>query len=295
VSISNLWRADLLNVLSSSGERKVSILHAGVAGAAANVKLRRFRWLAAQVYRRFDRIVGVSPEIRKEAISLYGLSPSKVIHIPNAIEAAKPRQAAALVDVIWCGRFVDEKNPLGAVEVLRTVLAARPELRVAMIGDGPLLETSIRSCGAAASRTIELGRVAFLGAQDRAAELIASSRLLISTSKTESFGLVLGEAMTRGVPVLAADAISGGPHEVLGARTDHDPDRSSPERTTAGFLLPIPVPGTETIALWVNAIATVLDDPALHAELRDGALKRAAEFSPAKIDRAWEALLDQLS
>jgi glycosyltransferase involved in cell wall biosynthesis len=45
----------------------------------------------------------------------------------------------------------------------------------------------------------------------------------------------------------------------------------------------------------VNAIATVLDDPALHAELRDGALKRAAEFSPAKIDRAWEALLDELS
>jgi glycosyltransferase involved in cell wall biosynthesis len=58
--------------------------------------------------------------------------------------------------------------------------------------------------------------------------------------------------------------------------------------------LPIPLPGTETIGVWVDAIGTILNDPALQADLAEGARKRAAEFSPAKIDRAWEALLDEL-
>jgi glycosyltransferase involved in cell wall biosynthesis len=294
ICISSLWRADLINVLSGGHDRKVSILHAGVRGGKANAMLERLRWVAAPIYRAFDRVVGVSSEVGKEAIGLYGLAGDRVVTIPNAFEPDLPPESADKSDVIWCGRFVDEKNPQGAVEIFSELLREEPDLIIAMVGDGPLLAECEEAAGPLASKKLQPGRIAFLGAVPNAAPLIGSARLLVSTSRAESFGLVLLEAMSQGVPVVAADAVSGGPHEVLAAQTAHDPERCSPERTSAGYLLPVPVPGTATAELWVETIREVLMNPVLVSDLRQGALRRAADLSPAQVDRRWDALLGEL-
>ena len=114
VSISNLWRADLVNVLSRTAEPKIAVLHAGVSGPA-NRMLRRFRWLAARVYRNFAHIVAVSPGIAEEAQQFYGVPPERVRTIPNSVQVAAEPASNKAYDLLWCGRFTEEKNPLGAV------------------------------------------------------------------------------------------------------------------------------------------------------------------------------------
>ena len=97
------------------------------------------------------------------------------------------------------------------------------------------------------------------------------------------------------MPVAAADSASGGPHGLLASQTAHDPERCSPERTSAGYLLPVPVPGTATVDLWVGTIQEVLMNPILMSDLKDGALRRARAFSPEASLRAWQELIDEVA
>jgi glycosyltransferase involved in cell wall biosynthesis len=294
VSISNLWRADLVNMLSRTAEPKIAVLHAGVSGPA-NRMLRRFRWLAGRVYRNFARIVAVSPGIAEEAQQLYGVPRERIRTIPNSVQVAAARASRKSYDLLWCGRFTEEKNPLGAVAVFKEILAQQPDLSIAMIGNGPLFEECVAEAARLASKKAMPGRIAFLGALKTAAPEIGKARLLVSTSVTESFGLAILEAMTQGVPVAAADSASGGPHELLASQTAHDPERCCPERTGAGYLLPVPVPGTATVDLWVGTIEEVLMNPVLMSDLKDGALRRSRAFSPEASRRAWEKLIDEVA
>jgi len=66
LTISNLWRADLLSVLSMGCDRKVSICHTNIVGNVTNRLLLKFMSLVSLVYRRFDRVVSVSRPLSNE-------------------------------------------------------------------------------------------------------------------------------------------------------------------------------------------------------------------------------------
>ena len=98
-------------------------------------------------------------------------------------------------------------------------------------------------------------------------EAFAAADLLVLPSRAESFGMVLVEALARGIPVVASDV--GGVREAVGARVP-------------GLL----VAPDEPVAL-ADALARILDDPALHADLRRTALARR-ETLPTWPDAAAE-------
>jgi glycosyltransferase involved in cell wall biosynthesis len=106
------------------------------------------------------------------------------------------------------------------------------------------------------------GRVRFTGALP-AAELDAAwaqTDLLVLPSRSETWGMVITEALARGIPVLASDV--GGIPEALG---------TAPDGTVPGLLVP---PG-DASAL-AGALARWLDDAALRGRLRSAALARRA-------------------
>lgn len=107
-------------------------------------------------------------------------------------------------------------RPLKGLDLLLDAFAlafgAAPEVHLEIGGDG-----EERAALEARAAALGLGeRVAFLGRLERPAVLAALQRcqVLVSTSRVETFGLTLAEAMACGRPVLATR--SGGPEFLVG-------------------------------------------------------------------------------
>lgn len=129
--------------------------------------------------------------------------------------------------LVFIGRLVEKKDPLGLIEVFRRVASRFPEARLTMVGEGPL-----RKACEARLATYGLGRkvtITGLLPNDAAMELLAQARIYIQHSRTardgnaEGLPLAILEAMARGLPVVST-LHAGIPDAVVDAKT--------------GFLLP---------------------------------------------------------
>jgi glycosyltransferase involved in cell wall biosynthesis len=100
--------------------------------------------------------------------------------------------------ILWTGRFENEKDPMRALEIFREVLEKVPEVKMIMLGSGSLLEKTKRE---AEDKKLF---VEFPGWQDTVPYLVRAS-LALSTSKAESWGASIVEALAAGVPVVAPD------------------------------------------------------------------------------------------
>ena len=109
------------------------------------------------------------------------------------------------------------------------------------------------------------GRVRFAGPQGEAdlARTYAAADVLVLASRAESYGMVVAEALARGLPVVAAEV--GGVPEAVGYGTDG---------TRPGLLVP---PGDP--AALRNALRSWLEDGALRRRLRAAARERRASLT----------------
>jgi glycosyltransferase involved in cell wall biosynthesis len=120
------------------------------------------------------------------------------------------------------------------------------------------------------------------GAQLAAA--YAATDLLVQPSRVESYGMVLTEALARGIPVLAA-AVGGVP-ETLG----HDPNVQVPGLEAPGML----VPPSDVTAL-AAALRRWFGEPALRDELRRRARDRRDRLDGWEVtSRCVAGVLEQL-
>jgi glycosyltransferase involved in cell wall biosynthesis len=108
------------------------------------------------------------------------------------------------------------------------------------------------------------GRVRFVGPQAEAdlARSYAAADVLVFPSRAESYGMVVAEALARGLPVVAAEV--GGVPEALG----HAPDGTRP-----GLLVP---PGDP--AALRDALRSWLEDAGMRRRLRVAARERRASL-----------------
>lgn len=98
--------------------------------------------------------------------------------------------------LLYVGRLAKEKT----VERLEEAVRERPDVALAIVGDGPLRAQLERRL--AGTATTFLG---FLGGGDLAAAY-ASADLFVLPSETETLGMVTLEAHAAGLPVIAADS-----------------------------------------------------------------------------------------
>jgi len=156
------------------------------------------RMLANFVLHRADSVRVVSQKI-KEQMENWGVR-ARMDILPVFIDTAKfagivhkPHKTA---NILWIGRFEDEKDPLFAIEVLKNVLKSVPAVTMTMIGEGSLKKETIRRAGTLPVSTPGWQNpVSFLETAD----------VVLSTSRHESFGASIIEALAAGVPVVAPD------------------------------------------------------------------------------------------
>ncbi len=155
------------------------------------------RQIARFVLSRAHSIRVVSERIR-EQISSYSRAPITVLPVFVDIDSfqAIERRASEHPTMLWIGRFEDEKDPLSALDIFETVLRNMPDARMIMIGSGTL-ENDLKL------RAKNLP-ISFPGWRDLR-PFLETATMVLSTSKSESWGASIIESLAAHVPVVALD------------------------------------------------------------------------------------------
>jgi glycosyltransferase involved in cell wall biosynthesis len=158
---------------------------------------------------------------------------------------------------LYVGRVAHEKNIAFLLRALAHALQTRPDILLLIAGEGPALE-ALRSQVAA----LRLDHhVRFIGYLDRRQELpdcYAAADLFVFSSRTETQGLVLLEAMAAGLPVFALSH--------LGTASILDPQRGA-------------VVAPDDVESFGVGLAELMSDPTRLARLRCDGRKFAMEWS----------------
>ncbi|MCQ2972762.1 MAG: glycosyltransferase family 4 protein [archaeon] len=107
--------------------------------------------------------------------------------------------------VLFVGNIIKRKNVNALLEAKKI---SETDYLLVIVGEGPLLKDLKRKVDEE-----EIPDVVFTGARDDVENIIPSAEMLILPSFSESFGLVLIEALSCGVPVIGSDV--GGISEII--------------------------------------------------------------------------------
>jgi glycosyltransferase involved in cell wall biosynthesis len=214
------YRTDVVTALTrlEGPVGRVSTAHGYTGGGWKN---RAYEYVQAVAWRRFDRVIAVSAPL-VEAVAARRVERGRIRLIPNAWRqgtgAVSRADARALLGIDpaaraigWIGRLSREKGPDVALEAFAALDPATEALELHVVGDGRLR-------GDLESRARELGverRVTWHGAVENAAAAFRAFDLFVLSSRTEGTPIVLFEAISAGVPIVATTV--GGVPDVVSA------------------------------------------------------------------------------
>lgn len=137
--------------------------------------------------------------------------------LPNGVDLeyiAGIEPADQAVDVLFVGRFIEEKNPQLLVRAVAELLTTGRDIHCTFVGDGPERE-------AVETLASELGLVeetTFLEFRDAHEDIIAmmkAANVFVLPSRREGFGITILEAMAAGTPVVTLDHASNAGTELV--------------------------------------------------------------------------------
>jgi len=139
----------------------------------------------------------------------------KCLFIPNVIESL-PNKFTSLNEnnIINIGRLEQEKGQSDLIDIVYELKKEIKDLKLYLIGDGSLRKVLEKK---AKSLNLE-DTVIFTGfiSKEEMEKYLIKSKLFIMTSFTESFGIVLLEAMSYKVPCIAYDSADGAKELLFG-------------------------------------------------------------------------------
>lgn len=187
--------------------------------------------------RRASHVVALGKAAREETIRVFGVRPERIVTIPNGVDPIRirPRRtrdqirgslglAPDTVVGLSLGALTWEKDPLAQVDVAARVLRRSDRAVFLIAGEGPLRGEVAR---AMAEASLE-GRVFLLGNRPDPGDLLASSDVLLMTSRTEGVPGAAIEGAMAGLPVVAyaigglAEAVRDGTTGLLARPGDRE-------------------------------------------------------------------------
>ncbi|MBC7702102.1 glycosyltransferase family 4 protein [Aquabacterium sp.] len=131
----------------------------------------------------------------------YGVHPAKIHLSPLCDDNALFGSAvpAPQYDFMFCGQFVERKNPIFAIQVADGVARQLGRtVSIRFLGKGPM-EDEIRSAADATQGRVELSFAGYLLQKDMPTEY-AASRVFLFPTRMDCWGVVINEACAAGVP-----------------------------------------------------------------------------------------------
>lgn len=241
---------------------------------------RRKFWLVEAAKRKFLRSCQayVVPGTSAAAyLKTFGVEDTKILVAPNAVDVERFSRAADVVRrdarsrselglperyLLFVGRFVRAK---GVFDLLAAYATLPKEIRqavgVVLTGDGPERE-KLKQC----SREIMPGTVVFTGflQRDELPSVYALADALVLPTHSDTWGLVVNEAVACGLPVIAT--------RVAGCVADLVVEGEN------GFV--VDVGDSKALS---EAMKKILSDPVLRGRLAEGSRALSDRFTP----EAW--------
>jgi glycosyltransferase involved in cell wall biosynthesis len=197
-------------------------LVAGARGSDIRVRDAVSRALTRRVVHAADRLLVVSEDLGRLAVSAYGAKPARVFAIANGCDAKlfhlgdrnAARQALGIAAdttlIVYAGRLVAEKGLRELIAAARRIAPGYPRVELALIGDGPLAGELAQAAAAAAPLRVHLSGAL---APDAVAQWMTAGNLFALPSYSEGYPNVLVEALACGRPIVATHV--GGIPEIV--------------------------------------------------------------------------------
>ncbi len=239
--------AEVWEDISASSLQKMGI-------SEARWLLRGYRRMRKAVLRWMDAFVAVSPEIRRELVSI-GVDPGKIEVIPNAVDTGRfhpvsseerrrlRHQLALPADktlFIFAGRLAASKGLPLLLKAWKEFARAHQGVHLLLVGSGrdsfdncePELKAFVKAHALEPS-------VSFTGDVRNTHEYLQASDVFVLPSEYEGFSLALGEALACGLPAIAtrvgaaSDLIRDGENGILIKPRDQEALLTAMERFLA--------------------------------------------------------------
>lgn len=232
--------------------------------------------LAADIMRRYgglDALTVLTAADERDYGRFLAGTGTHVVRIPNALPkldgGVSPLTERA---VVAAGRLTGQKGFDLLIRAWATVAPDHPDWELRIYGGGPKraeLERLIAAEGLD-------GRARLMGATQRLGGELARASIFALSSRFEGFGMVIVEAMSKGLPVVAFDCPRG-PGEIIEDGVD-------------GLL----VPGGD-IARLAATLGGLIADGDRRRRLGAAALRKSESFGAGAIGARWDALLAELA
>lgn len=170
-------------------------------------------------------------ERAREYFRHYGADPGRMHFVPHFVDADFFRSRAEAADrpalreryglapdarvVLFAGKFTDVKRPVDFVEAVGALARREGGVEGLMVGDGPL-RAELEAAVARTDAPVRL--VGFLNQSEMPGAYAVADALALP-SVSETWGLVVNEAMACGLPVAVSDTVGCAPDLVDEGRT----------------------------------------------------------------------------
>lgn len=232
--------------------------------------------LAADIrrhYPRLDALTVLTADDERDYGRLLAGARTRVERMPNPLPpAAGPVSDQQAKIVLAAGRLTSQKGFDLLIAAWAAVARRQPDWRLRIYGSG-----SERQRLQAQIDALALGeRVALMGRSRKLGEAMAEASIFALSSRFEGFGMVIVEAMSKGLPVVSFDCPNG-PRDIITDGSD-------------GILVP-----PEDVDGLAAGLLELIEDSALRRRYADAALRTSETFEVGTIGPRLDRLLAGLA
>jgi glycosyltransferase involved in cell wall biosynthesis len=224
-------------------------------------------------YGALDVLVTLTEEDARDYARVLADGRVRVVQIPNALPPMMGEVSPLTAPVVLAaGRLTRQKGFDLLIDAFALVAPERPDWSVRIYGAGPKqkkLTRQVQQRGLS-DDVLLMGSSRHLGVEMSKASVFALS------SRFEGFGMVIIEAMSKGLPVVSFDCPRG-PAEII--THGHD-----------GLLVP-----DGDVEAFASALLTLTGDAELRARMASAGRVTASRYDIGAIGRQWDALLGEIA
>ena len=227
--------------------------------------------LQVHEFRKWQAIVALSKTDNEKLISLR--CRSKYIPNPRTFDVSRESYSAFSRGkvIIMVGRFDYLKGQDRLIDVWRGLAPLYPEWKLHLVGDGPYLKKVNEKI-----ESYNLSKQVIVTSTVKdIASLYKQSSIFALTSRTESFGMVILEAMANGLPCVVFDC-ENGPRDII---VDDE----------NGYLVP-----DGNIKMFGEKLQKLINNKSLCEKFVDNSFKTLNCYSVSVIMKKWDELFESI-